>query len=342
MRYFLSLLLLFLLNGIVFAQFNGSTVDSLINEGITKHELGLYSDAIRLYKQALELNPKNSSAAYELSFTYFTVKDFKDAIKYARISIVLGDHKIPEAYVIWGSALDESGKNRQSQLIYRDGIQYFPGNCLLHYNLGLTLFRQKMYPEAETALINAVEAKSTHPGSQLLLGLTENRMEKRLESILPLTIFLLLEPASDRSLSAWETLASLQVIGVSKYMSIAGTSPIEKGDSVSMESLDDKITRALALNLSGNSNDTSALNLFSLRNKTIYEQIPMLSADSSDIWYNFYLPFFYNLNSSGNALAFSYYISQGSRTQESRDWFANHPAESKQFANWFAKQEFLK
>src|SRR5512133_3054425 len=79
------------------------TVDSLVMEGIKWHELERYSEAILNFKKALILDPANSKAACELAFTCFTVKDYDNAIHYARQSLFNGNQKLPEGYIVWGS-----------------------------------------------------------------------------------------------------------------------------------------------------------------------------------------------------------------------------------------------
>jgi tetratricopeptide (TPR) repeat protein len=248
---------------------------------------------------------------------------------------------MPEAYIIWGSALDEEGKWKQSLQVYEEGLQYFPSEYLLHYNQGFTLYRNQQYPAAELAFSRAIEANPTHPGSHLLLGLTEQAMDRRTGTILPLCIFLLLEPQSERSGSAWETLAGMQVRNLNR----SGKQARQDGSGIfegNIRKLDERAEEALLAAQSTPLSDTSMLARFALRNSLLFNALPDSLSGDTGIWHQLYLPFFKALASSGQSEAFSYYISQGVQPEGVKSWFSNNPAKSASFSSWFAEQEFLK
>jgi len=317
--------------------------DSLIQEGIAAHDRGQYREAIADYKAALHSDPGSSQAAYELSYTYFTTRDFDNAIKYAKQSLKKGRKKIPEAYVIWGSALDELGHEKKSLALFNEGIADFPDFYLLEYNKGLTLYRMKKYPMAESSLIRAVTLKPGHPSSHLLLAYTEASLENRVKSILPLYFFLLLEPESDRSVKAWDFLVTMQTQGVLKK----DHQPIEigltqkgSGDSDSLRAIDLAISMATVASMT-QSSDTTELGRFSERNRSVFAVLSEIKCNQQDIWWTFYIPFFKGLFTSGNVLSYSYYISRSARSEETLEWIKKHPLEMDHLATWLNQQEFL-
>jgi Tfp pilus assembly protein PilF len=323
------------------AQPKGSTVDSLINAGMTKHSLELYTDAILLYKKALSISPASSRAASELAFTFFTVKDYEKAVRYARQSIFDGDRKFPEAYIVWASALDESGKTKLALKIYDEGLKAFPSHSLLLYNKGCTQYRLDLFEPAINTFSEAIVSNPVHPGSHLMLGFSEIASGHPLEAMLALYTFLVLEPASDRSGDAWENLVSLQDAQLRIFKSKKTPSGEMITDSC-LVNLAPQLFQNWTVRLSSAPQDTAVLSQFACRNRTFFSVLPAHSACREMPFDQLYLPFFHELSASENAVAFSYYISQGIHTQEARDWFANHPSEAARFSAWFEKQEYLK
>ncbi|MFN8207010.1 MAG: tetratricopeptide repeat protein [Bacteroidales bacterium] len=327
--------------GCVIAQPGGSAVDSLVNAGITKHSLDLYTDAILLFKKALSINPSCSRAASELAYTFFTVKDYEKAIKYARQSIFEGDQKIPEAYIVWASALDESGKTRLSLKIFDEGLKAFPSHSLLLFNKGCTQYRLGQFDEARITFSKAIGSNPVHPGSHLMMGFSEIASGHPLEAMLALYTFLVLEPASDRSSDAWENLVSVQDARLRGNTARNATPPVMNSDSC-LGTLAPQLLQNWSSLLSSLQQDTAVLSQFATRSSTFFNLLPKRTGCDEMPYDQLYLPFFHELSVSKNTEAFSYYISQGVHTQETRDWFANHPAEAKKFSLWFEKQEYLK
>jgi tetratricopeptide (TPR) repeat protein len=323
------------------AQPRASTVDSLVNAGITKHSLDLYTDAILLFKKALSINPACSRAANELAYTFFTVKDYEKAIQYARQSIFEGDQKIPEAYIVWASALDESGKTRLSLKIYDEGLKTFPSHSLLLYNKGCTQYRLGHFDAARISFSKAIGSDPVHAGSHLMLGFSEIAAGHHLEAILALYTFLVLEPASDRSSDAWENLVSVQDARL-RGNNARNAPPRGMSNDSCLSTLAPQLLENWSSLLSSMQQDTAVLSQFATRNSTFFNLLPKHTGCDEMPFDQLYLPFFQELSLSKNAEAFSYYISQGVHIQETRDWFANHPAEAARFSTWFEKQEYLK
>lgn len=311
-----------------------SLTDSLLKEASFRREQGLYREAIQLYHNVLRLSPKNSRAAYEMASTSFTVKDYEKAMQYARQSLFRGDSTLPDAYVVWGASLDETGKPRKALSVYAEGLKIFPEHYLLYYNQGLAYQHLKDLLGAGTSFAQAVRCRPTHAGSHLMLGYTEMMIGNRPGAWMALNLFLLLEPTSDRSLTAWENIAALQT-GMAGHIV---TSDLDRDSTASLLSC---IENEFSKQKQQSPGDTSTLSLFTHRNAIILRCLPVREGSQNTIWNTLYLPFFNQISANKTETAFSYYISQGARTQETRDWFAGHPEESNRFTTWFEKQDFL-
>ena len=180
---------------------------ALVDQGTALHDGQDYIGAIAKYKQVLAQNPNEVGAMYELSFTYFAMKDYENALATARHGAEYKSRNQARFYVIIGNALDDSGKREEAIGFYRDAIERTPDFFLLHYNLGLALRRSGNNADAKPALQRALGLNPAHATSHLLLGTIYKDMGYRVPAIMALSRFLELEPATAR---AGETRAVLQ------------------------------------------------------------------------------------------------------------------------------------
>ena len=104
------------------------TFKKLLEVGISNHDSGEYDEAIKYYKQALEIEPDSDLANYEISLSYLTKKDYKKAIVYSDKVLKKGDKRylIP-AYVNKGSSLDMLGKTKKSIKVFEKAIDQLGG-----------------------------------------------------------------------------------------------------------------------------------------------------------------------------------------------------------------------
>lgn len=196
--------------------FSQEKADDLIDEGIALHDKGDYKGAIEKYQEALKLDPDNMGVYYEMSYSYFALGDFNKAIEYSdKVINSDADAGLKErAYMNKASALDDLGKTKEALQLYIDALKIYPDSQMLHYNIGVTYSRMKIYGEAEKAAINSIQRKPSHPGSHLLLGTIMSGQGKKAKSLLALYNFLLLEPNSKRSVIAYKTIKQILSSGV--------------------------------------------------------------------------------------------------------------------------------
>ena len=72
-----------------------------------------------------------------------------------------------------------------------------------NYNLGYNYYFVKYLDKAESNLINAIQTKTDHASSHLMLGYVNTDAGNRVQSLMALYFFLLLEPDTQRSEEAF-------------------------------------------------------------------------------------------------------------------------------------------
>ena len=194
---------------------SAADVNALVREGIALHDKKDFDGAIEKYRQALELDPANAHAMYELGWSQFAKHDLKAAQVTAEKVLTLWDAP-RDAWVLAGNVYDDLGDPAKAIASYRTGIERNPDFFLLYFNLGATYRRLKKLPLARACLENSVALEPRHASSHIYLARTYMEEGYRVPAILALTRFLFLEPKTPRSASALGYLDEIFKSGVKK------------------------------------------------------------------------------------------------------------------------------
>ncbi len=322
----------FLLSYQLFAQ---SELEEWIQKGIEYHEAGKYDEAIESYGKALKIDKNSPIALYETSYSYFSKGNFKLSVKYADQVIEQEKEYIKEAMLIKGSALDNQGLSEQAILVYEAAAKKFPYDYLLFYNLGLTYYGLKKNAESESALLAALELNPDHASSHLLLAYLKVNQGKRIEPILVLYTFLLLEPDTERAKQAYQLLLELQKQGVSKDE--------HKDDQINLEinSTEDEFgTVELMLSLQEASQQMktddkkSEVEFFIQKTEALISTLDGLKKDKKGVWWEFYADLLFRIEHAKHLKAFCYYISWTSPDKEVTEWLEVNQKDLEAFGKW--------
>ncbi len=316
--------------------FSQNNVKDLINQGITLHDEGKYNEAIEMYKAAIAMDEKSSTAHYELAYTYLTIKEFDEAIKQCKVVIKLNSGSLEEAYSVLGTCYDLTGKPSKAIKTYEKGIAKLPGYYLLHFNLGLTCFNQQEYDKAEEASIKAITINPMHASSHMLLSSVMKKKGSKVKSILPLYYFLMLEPDTQRSLNCYKSLIEQLGQGVEKKGTNLNTITLpSNSDPFGPAEL--AIGIVLASKYTEQIEDKNELELFAMITKSIFSMLGELKKDNTGLWWDLYVDTFYNLVETDNWEAYSYYISISTENELIGTWFSENEDKMQKFANWMGE-----
>lgn len=314
-----------------------SKVDSLIQVGINYHDAGEYAKAIDFYQQALTLEPKNATASYEIAYSYMMAKDYANSIKYSDIVIKLEKNNALNAYITKGSCLDYLGKTDESIKLFEKAIKIYGDQYLLCYNLGYDYYKINDKEKAEDALVNAIKSKSSHTSSHLMLAQLMADQNKSVQSLLGLYYFLFLEPNSERSKTAVNLLEKQFGGNVQKD----SNKPNQINIVFNSDQIDSEFgaaTMMLSMMEASKSveenKDKSGDQLF-IENTTSFFKIlgELREKKKKGLWWDFYIPFFYDLANSDHMDTFCYYITQSTR-DSSADWLKNNAPKIVLFDQW--------
>lgn len=336
-KYFLIFGLL-LLSTFLYSQIS---VDSLVEVGIQYHDNGEFVQAIETYKTALEIEPNSPLVNYEIALTYMYSGDYQNAIKHSDKVIKRNDKYLLQAYLVKGSCLDYLGKTKESIKLFKKGIKKFGDDHLLYYNLGYNYYNIKEFDKAEEAFIKAINTKANHASSHLFLGYLMYEKNQRVQSLLSLHFFLLLEPNSERSQNAYNLLQSQLSGGVERNQEEPGKIDIFLSpDQLKSEfgTIDMMIT-ILEASKSLEENEGKSDDQLFIENTTSFFKIlgEHKTKENTGFWWDFYVPFFYLIAESEHIDTYCYYISQSTK-ETAADWLKENEKRVTDFAKWLSEE----
>lgn len=329
---------LLLLSTFLYSQIS---VDSLVEVGIQYHDNGEFIQAIETYKTALDIEPNSPLVNYEIALTYMYAGDYQNAIKHSDKVIKKNDKYLLQAYLVKGSCLDYLGKTKESIKLFKKGIKKFGDDHLLYYNLGYNYYNIKEFDKAEKAFIKAINTKANHASSHLFLGYLMYEKNQRVQSLLSLHFFLLLEPNSERSQNAYNLLQSQLSGGVEKNQEEPGKIDIFLSpDQLKSEfgTIDMMIT-ILEASKSLEENEGKSDDQMFIENTTSFFKIlgEHKTKENTGFWWDFYVPFFYLIAESEHIDTYCYYISQSTK-ETAVDWLKENEKRVTDFAKWLSEE----
>ncbi len=330
-RLIIQMLLILCVNG-VFAQSND--FNTIMKNGAAEYELGNYEEALNFFKQAYRYDKNSNQACYEMALTYLSLGQNEEAAIYSGKVISRGGAYEEDAYLINCSAWEILGREKRAEKLYLEGLKKHPGNYLLHYNLALLLYNGKEYDKAQKHTIRAIELEPAHASSHLLLAYVMFDQGERVQSMLPLYYFLLIEQGSDRSSVAYDLLTALWEQGVRMKgrrdikLVKAGYNYSQFGQvELAMSEIKSKDKELLG-------EDENYLAKFTEDNKAFFNILSESSVDKKGFWWEFYVSFFSKLDKNEMIEPFSYSISSCKHSKEVLLWLSEHEEAYQRFTLW--------
>lgn len=298
-----------------------SSITELIQEGVALHDAGNYEKAIEKYSEALVRDSTYSVANYEMAYSYYALKDYDNAKKYCLLAMRKYSPEYLSAALIYGSILDDTGNPDEAVKYYKNLLKTYPNEYLIHYNIAISYSKipkpSKSQKHFEQAIINNLG----HGSSHLALGQMMYDKKRRVESLMPLYFFLVVEPDSKRS---------TQALGLI-FEQLSFSSDKTAGDSVKInlyrsDVYDLQFSRenALISMYAPLKEGESEFKWFSKITSALFASLAENYTMNPGIWRDVYLPIFIDLIYSDHFITYCHYICY-SRYPDSKEWVDEHP-----------------
>lgn len=302
-------------------------IDPLLKQGIGYHDAREYGKAIEVYRQILRKDSTKVEALYEISLSLMASGAYEESIRYCDKLIDRDDKYAILAYNTKGSCLSYMGKNHDAINVFLEGIERYEDFPQLYYNLGLAYYANKEYFRAKLVFQKTLKLDPKHAGAHLNLGRTMIALNKRMEGLLGLYYFLLLEPASDRSEWAFSLIQEL----------LSNEDPSESD----YPEAEKKLLSLLKENEKEIKKKDTTFDLFMRDTRSVFTVLDEINETTdpakATAWDN-YVSFFKTLSLRGYTDPFCYYISTPLR-EEAENWHKKNKNKLTAFARWIAQQE---
>ena len=312
-------------------------VQNLLDEGVAYHDNGQYDEAIAAYEAALKIEPKSALIHYEIALSHYAKSDYKKVLQYADVVLKQNGDYLVEAYLIKGSALDVMGKQKKAINLFQKGIEETEGHHLLHYNLALVHYNMNNLDDAEKNVIQAIYSYPHHATSHILLANIHSMKKNNVQALLAIHYFLFLEPDSRRSPPAYALLQKIFNGNVTKEdgsntMSITILNALDENNQFGTAEL---MLGMLEASKSIEKNEGKSEDELFIQNTTAFFNIlgELESGKDDSIWWEMYIPFFYELAQTEHMEAYCSYISQ-SANENAEQWMAKHEDKLVSFFEW--------
>lgn len=316
------------------------TIEELVKKGIEYHDTGEYEKAIEVYKKALSLDGNSALVNYEIAMTYMYAKQYQSSLQHASKVIELNDQYLIPAYIAKGNSLDALGRSKEAIKTYNHALKKTGKDHMLYYNLGLTHYNQGNKKEAEEAVLDAIDSNPNHASSHLLLGYLMNDQGNKTQSILCLHYFLFLEPNSGRSLQA------VRLLNNQFYGNVEQTSPTDISILLSPGAVDKKnefgstemmMSLLVASNSLEENEGKTKEELFVTNTESFFKILGELKKKKNKgLWWESYIPFFYELAETKHLETYCYYILQ-SDNNNAVEWLSANEKKIDEFNQWLDK-----
>jgi tetratricopeptide (TPR) repeat protein len=327
LQYFL---IIFLLISPTFTQAN---IDTLIAEGNKFLELNQHSQAISTFQNVLQINPTSVKANFYLAVAFFNLRDYTNTIKYSETAIKLDKKFNSDIYNLQAQALDSLGETKEAIKIYKKSQKIFKDDYQTFYNLGCLYFRIEKFQEAGDEFANAIKINPNFPNAHYMLGMAKSKQYKRVESIIALNYFLLLEPKSDRSEIAYNQLRKIFRSNSYREMNKGNVYISFTISELSSEFAPIYIYLNFLLNVERNMKTDAEL--FAYYTEQFFTKLNNINDrdDEESVWWSFYNPFFTSLVKAHQVETYCRYISQ-SVDLTSQKWLEENQEKLILFDEW--------
>jgi len=330
----------------LFAQ-HTEEAENLVREGVSLEDSGKSELAITQYQRALDLDKDNLMALTEMAYSLLSVGQYEEVIKYCKKAIKThkGEEDLKIVYVSYGNAYDMLKKTDKSIGIYDEGIRLFPEYFQLYYNKGVSLSGENKNEEAITCFEKSATLNPNHASSHNAIGNLLLLNNQKVPALLAFCRFLAIEPESKRSGTGLENVHKIMDgnVSVSEKKSITvNISPDmleenmkngkQKSNNFSSTELLLAVSAGLAYD-SSNRNKTE-VEQFKGRFEAICGSLKETEKDNYGFYWDYYVPYFTDMNDKGLIETFSYLAFASSGDPDVLEWLKSHKAEISNFYKW--------
>ncbi len=278
---------------------------------------GNYEKAIDLYLKISENDTSYLQIQASLLSAYNATKQYEKTIAIGTKLIKQRSKYRKNFYIDTGNAYLDSDQNEKAKEVYTEGLEIFPYDYILLYDMGLALRKLGDLQEAQSYFQRSASINPFFGNNHIMLGYLSMLQGHTSKAMLSYMTYLAINPDRNSTLVFLENLAAEAVRTEGSIPAFTDNSAFQQYDELirSKAALDDRFKsevefKAVIVN--------QAQLLFS---KLEYD------ASSEDFWMKFYVPFYKEMEKQDLHIAFIYYILKSANNENISSWLEKHTKE---------------
>src|SRR5690606_38893732 len=292
----------------------------ILSEAIILHDSGRYEEAIARYKTIPPRDTAYTQMLSELALTYDANEQCDEAIATCREALKRPGRYEAHLLRTLAVALDHKGDYQQSVDVFKNAIEKFPFDHLLHYNLGVTHYNNNHYDEAAECFYNTLRINPFHTGSHLNLGRLAAFQGGKIRAMMAMGVYLSIAPGDHSRLVFLERFLNNE---------IAEEGSIPYDGTTTYDRLDQIIKAKVVMDK--NFKPLVPVDAVLTRQyQLLIDQIDQLG-DPQDHWAQLYLPLYRQMRDEKALEPFLYHILGSTSIASVSKWNKKHQKELKAF-----------
>ena len=196
-------------------------------QAIKLHDQKKFAEAAQLLEEVREKHPQHILILHELALTYRMMGQNEKAVD---VLMPYSGGLPPDTLSSLGSALDDSGRQKEAFHVLRWGITKYPDSGLLYSDLGVVLLRHGDVEQGMRAFHEGMQAEPSWPSNYMNSAKVYASGKERALALMEGEMFRVLEPGTPRS-------ADMAVMMVKMYREAVQASKSKTGQTVTLVEL---------------------------------------------------------------------------------------------------------
>jgi len=134
-----------------------------VSEAWKVYYTGDYNGSIKIFTEAIELNPQNGLAYYGRAYAYNDLKNYRQAIEDCSKAVQFDNPRLIDAYNNRGEAYRKSGNYKQAIADYNKAIEMNPQYVKAYNNRGIAYKNLGNYEQAFADYAKAIKLDQNYP-----------------------------------------------------------------------------------------------------------------------------------------------------------------------------------
>lgn len=335
-----------ILSTVLFSQTNKELAYEKANIAISLMDNGQVTESIKLLEECKKLDPENVLYSYEIGFAYYTLKDYKKAIKILE-PFLQHPNTNDQFFQLVGNSYDIIGKQNKALLVYNAGLQKFPNSGKLYLEKGNVYWGLQQYNNALNLYEKGIEVNPLFPSNYYRAALLYCNSQNEVWGIMYGEIFMNLETKSKRTIEISKHLLKTYTSEIKNNGDTAYSVSFCKNASISFDQLLDTTRK------------------FTLPFGMVYEMVLLMSIPSSQaidiaslhiVRQNFIKNYYnseYHLQypnvlfdyqkmiyEAGHFEAYNYWVLSIGNKEVLAEWITQNQQKWNDFETWFNQNKF--